>query len=238
MVLTCYNFGMEGLARYSLSEAHEEAKKLVEIIETGEAQDYQGAEDFLNQKFMEEKSRIEALLKDHDIDTQSWGKGGAKSIDHLVREVLSGEARLEDREGELLRIIKVVSVIIEYCLDDMSKCFQLKESKQQFRDGRTKTRNLPGSLGEKLKSDEVPEEAAVRAVQEELDIRDGVKVEKIGGETVRKYGNAYPGLCTDYSVDQFKVMLDANQFREEGYKEEQSDKTVFFEWQAVQTRAA
>ena len=176
-----------------------------------------------------DKSELEAILLQHDISFQKWGTGKAKTVDDLLEEINSGEAEVKSREGKLLRTTKVVSITVTYW--DGNNDLILVEDRQVFSDGRERKRVLDASLGEKMFVNEVPEEAARRALKEELCIID-VEVVSIGTKfRGPEMSLSYPGLETLYELVQFSAKLPTSLFRPEGYMEDDGKKKTYFVWQ-------
>ena len=66
-----------------------------------------------------------SYLMNKDIPVNLWGQGVAKTLDHLLQEIRSGECELIETDGELIRLIHVVSADIYY--GDSFGMFILKE---------------------------------------------------------------------------------------------------------------
>src|SRR5947209_5005992 len=114
------------------------------------------------------KYELTALLGRYTIPFHTWGKGKAKTLEHLLQEVNSGEAVLQ-REGEtLVQYLRVV--LLDICYQDGETRLKLKEEKQIFKDGRVRVRGYPASLSGKLEPDESPYAGAYRALRQELKI--------------------------------------------------------------------
>lgn len=184
-------------------------------------------------------SNLRQLLLSYSVNLELWGKGEAKTFDHFLREVLEGEVNLLEKAGELVRRVKGVSINVVY-QDGRGNIYRLREEKQVFRDGRTKVRerNSERAVSEKIKQAESPENAAGRAIQEELGIEGDVALIKEDTliEPIRD-SISFPGLKTEHTVFQFMAVLDRNQFDPRGYKEEQPDKTTYFVWRKLPTRS-
>ena len=103
------------------------------------------------QRFETVKIRVVALLNAHRIPYGNWGKGSAKTLDHLVKEVLAGESVLEAGAGKLS-----IAYIAVFHTDAHGTKFLLTEEKQIFKDGRERRRILEGSVAEKLLASERP----------------------------------------------------------------------------------
>lgn len=172
------------------------------------------------------------LLQKHGISVDKWGTGVAKTVDHLIKEISDEESVLVvESSGELVRQLAVAVVDVYYRDIVNNKRYKLIESKQIFKDGRQRERNLETSLAEKLKANEKPdEEVATRALEEELGIEGNLKVniEKI--KDVIRESDSYPGLRNKTKVYYFSVVLSEDQYNPEGYSEHQADKDNYFEW--------
>ncbi len=180
-----------------------------------------------------ERSALISLLKTFHVPLELWGKGEAKTLDHLLAEVNSGEAALVNEETTLVRLV-FGAVLNVYHTADGAEIWRLKEQKQVFRDGRERVRDLNTSIGEKIKTDEEPEAAARRALAEELGIREEVLL--LPSDQVTKGplpSPSFPGLKTKYVMYVFEVFLPAHLYKPEGYVEEQADKTNYYIWEKV-----
>ena len=177
--------------------------------------------------------KLKSQLEAYGVDTTVWGTGGYKTIDHLVKEIEDQEVILDfNEDGELTRISEVVAAMI-LCIHD-DKMYRLKEEKQVFIDGRERVRPSAGqSVFEKMKLGEKPDEAILRGIAEELSIAGEIilnyieKVENIADS------KSYPGLITKSTTHFFEVELTAEQFKSQGYIEEQADKITFFVWEQI-----
>ena len=126
------------------------------------------------------------------IDTRSWGKGSYKSIANLWDEYLAGEVAFE--ECPSMRVVRVVQILLRQNGDI------LLEIEQEFRNGERRQRNQPPS--EKIKGDENGLDAALRCLQEELELSreqiDALRVDEEREELIVD-SPSYPGLPTRYT---------------------------------------
>jgi hypothetical protein len=170
-------------------------------------------------------------LTGHNIQVDNWGKGSAKTLEHLLKEINEGETVLAERGNELLREIKVASITVTY--DDGGDKYVLVEDRQEFNDGRVRRRALEGSVSEKVLPSETPEAAAERGLKEELGITD-VKLVKTAEKEEIEESQSFPGLKTMYSIYRFNAELNEEaywMFRPPtGFVEKQGDKKTFFVW--------
>ncbi|MDO8583980.1 MAG: NUDIX domain-containing protein [bacterium] len=173
------------------------------------------------------------LLTQLAIPTHLWGKGEAQTVDKFVEEVLSGEAELAMTPDHRLERIARGSKVDVYYLSDAG-LLRLVEDRQEFRDGRRRHRRgkIDFSVGEKCKRNESAENAAYRALEEELGVTEPLPLEALGEEPRKTTPSlAYPGTITTYISTRFRVMLPAQWYKQEGYVERQNDKSTYFVWE-------
>jgi 8-oxo-dGTP pyrophosphatase MutT (NUDIX family) len=167
-------------------------------------------------------------LTGHNIQVDNWGKGSAKTLEHLLKEINEGETVLVEKGDELLREIKVASITVLYEKD--GETYVLSEKEQVFSGGRKRERTKPkGSLSEKFKSNEEPNAAAKRAIQEELGIVGDINLTYDGEAVEIGESQSFPGLKTSYNLHRYTAKLTDKQYKPE-YVEEQDDKKTFFVW--------
>ncbi len=170
------------------------------------------------------------LLKKYNIPTEIWGTGKSKTTNHLLKEIENKECNLVEKNDTITRYIEFVGIKIYYNDKDGNRWF-LKEDRQEFNDGRTRRRNIPSSVSEKMKFGENPMLAAIRGIEEEL----GTSVKE---NQFTKYGDlhykggsvSYPGLDTKYKGHRFICEFNDDNFDPNGYVEIQEDKKTFFIW--------
>lgn len=177
------------------------------------------------------KQNVVALLTQHKIPFEQWGTGSAKTLDHLIKEVAEGETILEvDKSGKLVRKVLIAYVDIYYTSPD-GRRLKLVEDRQIFKDGRERKRILGGSIAEKLKATETPDQDMVhRAISEELCIETAVPIQPKGSCNRTEDSPSYPGLTLKSTNYFFEVELPDDQFKPEGYIEHQNDKDTYFVW--------
>lgn len=170
------------------------------------------------------------LLLQFNVDVDLWGKGKAKTVEHLLIEINTGECQLIKLNGELLRLVTGPGLNVFY--KDGDQILKLKEEKQVYNDGRVRVRaDLETSIGEKLKPGESSLDAARRALAEELDIKSDLEL--IPADPITKgpiTSVSYPGLKTKYIFEVFDVYLPTESYRPDGYIEEQTDKKNYYVW--------
>lgn len=167
------------------------------------------------------------------IDLSTWGVGEAKTVEHFLEEVQSGESKITIKlDGSVLKELTVSIAFVYYNSPDGKK-FILQEYKQVFKDGRERIRNIPSSISEKNIPGEEPEEAIIRGIKEELGIED-LNIQKIGmPELSTQISTTFPGIIPQITLHAFETTLTDSQYCPEGYIEHQEDKDTYFIWQEV-----
>lgn len=161
-------------------------------------------------------------LKDY-LDLSRYGRGQAKSWDELEAEIREGESHIEWQDGRPIRVVKVA------CVEVLShKGERLIEVTQELADGRIRQRGLIG-LSEKFKPQEDPDEAARRALAEELGIHEELDFEVMGQAIEEKESVSYPGLLSRYYKFFFRVLFPRLLYKSE-YVEVQATKRTIFRW--------
>lgn len=175
---------------------------------------------------------IQGALQSHGVPIGEWGLGSTKTLGHLINEVASGESTLEIGEaGKVHRRIAVVGVDVFFNSPDGR--LVLKEDRQVFHDGRERRRDLVASIAEKVRVRENVISAALRALDEELGLEKAIVDYERSFETERP-SIAFPGLITDSQIFIFSTEISGDQFKREGYIEEQPDKKSYFIWIPVE----
>jgi hypothetical protein len=169
---------------------------------------------------------LTTLLSANDADVSLYGTGEAKTLAHLLKEVNGGEVALEISDGRLLR--KAIVITVEVWFGQ----FRLTEDRQVFTDGRVRNRKLT-ALAEKATPGESYEDAARRGMTEELGFAEVLSLEFLEEKVSVKESPSYPGLASEYTVVCFKAEISSEQYRPEGYVENQPDKSTYFVWKNV-----
>ncbi len=191
-------------------------------------------EDMRRRRDLKNPMHLYAYLRSFDVPTTTWGRGSAKTFDHLHREIMAGEAFLVEDGKILVREIRLVKVAVFYNTRD-GKVLQLCEEKQVFKNGRVRIRGFK-YIGEKMKPGEHSGLAALRAIAEELGVVEGITLlDHKTSSPSPEFSKSYPGLMTRIVEESFTVFMPHNLYKPEGYKEEQEDKTTYFVWQEVET---
>lgn len=175
---------------------------------------------------------LEELLNSYEIDTSNWGTGNAKTIEHLLSEMINNEATLViSEDGKLLKKTEVARASVYYNNIDNGKLYRLVEDRQIFKDGRERRRNSKSrAVFEKMQPNEIPEQAMLRGIREELGVLGDITLTYI--KTGEYYGDSisYPGLQSEKILYTFEAIFSKEQFNPDGYIEVQPDKTTYFVW--------
>jgi len=172
---------------------------------------------------------LENYLIENGVPVEDWGKGYAKTVEHLLWEIQAKECNLIKEGGILIREIEFVMSEIFYKKGDDT--FKLIEEKQIFVDGRERVRQKNSSVSEKIKIGEDPHESLKRGIEEELGLNlTDSQIETKGVFNEEEVSNSFPGLTTRYKGNKFTCYLDDTQYNPNGYKEVQKDKTTYFSW--------
>ena len=172
--------------------------------------------------------KLEKILKDNGVDISKWGKGEAKTLNHLLQELIKDECKLEIKDGKVIRIVHALSINVIY------KGEVLKEEYQRFKDGRIRKRKMDCSVAEKIHDDEIKDlnKAVKRALSEELRIKDisDDQITKLPQISRTRPSGSYPGTDMDMVLYKFNVVLKYHQYDPHGYVEHQEDKDTYFVW--------
>lgn len=184
------------------------------------------------------ESKIQVLrlkLQNAGIDVSKWGTGEAKTLAHLQKEIDEGETILAtNKDGKIIRKIVASGADIYYIFPEGKK-YRLREDRQVFKGGRERKRSFDWSVSEKIKMGEDPKAGIIRGIQEELGIRSELNLNKgeVGEQVVTTAAQSYPGLQSNYTTHRFLVTLNDEQYKPEGYIEEQEGLTTYFVWEEV-----
>jgi hypothetical protein len=169
---------------------------------------------------------LKTKLDEYGIDTTRFGRGNAKTLEHLLAEVESGESELAERCGKIVRHLAVLNISI---FTDVGGRRCLVEDRQEFADGRVRRRKLSSSVSEKLHKGESPLDSIGRALEEELRIRNFSILSPLTESSETSESPSFPGLLSEYLIYKIDVLIDQNDYKET-YRETQVDKSTFFVW--------
>lgn len=175
---------------------------------------------------------LKCLLTRSGFDLSHWGEGATKSVEALWDELAEGESEIVSKMGIPTRRTNVAAVDVYATLPDAR--YRLNETKQVYRGGFERNRDLITSLGEKIKRGETAEAAVRRAVAEELGIRTVKSLELAGEQLLEKESATFNGMLSDLVLYLAKVEIDPSDFRPEGYIETQKDKLIYFNWHEIE----
>jgi 8-oxo-dGTP pyrophosphatase MutT (NUDIX family) len=165
-------------------------------------------------------------LSAHGVDLRSFGKGEAKHIEDLAKELLSGEGRLNVEQGVVYLENRVVLLWLE--APDGNK--RLLEDHQRFKSGRTRRRrNLGGLPAEKMKPDEDGSSAVVRLLKEELGISAPIAITEAAVSVRLEHSQCFPGITKRNTYFIYEASLGEDQFKKK-YVEDTGDKRTEFRW--------
>ncbi|MFC1600465.1 hypothetical protein ACFL25_00060 [Patescibacteria group bacterium] len=172
--------------------------------------------------------QLKRYLSARGIPVEEWGTVEPKTIQHLLDDVNGGGCQLIEHDNQLLRQVEFASVDVYYVKKD--ETYVLVEDRQEFKDGRVKRRGFGWSVSEKMTPNEEPLNGANRAILEELGLDGEFSIIQEEVVTYTKTSPSYPELTSNYWRYHFSVVLSDEQFRPNGYVEEQPDKTTYFIW--------
>ena len=177
----------------------------------------------------------EKRLGETGVPLDEWGKGEAKTLNHLVKEIYREAINIffDEERGKWMREAEPVEVHVFYESPEGVTYF-LREDRQIFKDGRERRRDHPW-IAEKMEKGEDSLSASIRGVWEEVGLvppfASGPNF--TGNKEIERESCSYPGIISKHSVSCFEVFLTPEQFESEGYVEEQEDKTTFFVWEEM-----
>lgn len=177
------------------------------------------------------KDELINILTKYKINTEKWGTGKYKTIDHLWNEILNDECVLFGYKGVLRREVSFVGAKIYYIKNNHKQ--KLVEDKAIFKDGRIRKRNIWYSMAEKFKWDENPIVALIRGIKEELNINIKENQVTYYNRVHFPENSDYPGIKSFHTGYSYLVLLNETQYKEEGYVENQHDKDIYFVWKNV-----
>jgi len=184
-------------------------------------------------KYGESLEELTNYLKKFNVPLEKYGTEGYKTVSHLLNEIKEGETVLTEKNDKLHRYVEFIGARVIY-KDKNGDNWRLYETKQVFKDGRTRVRsNMPYSMAEKFKSGEDTRDGIIRGMKEELGI-DITKDQFVFFNKVEIENNEdYPGIISHHIGHEFLVILNDDQFNPDGYIERQVDKNVYFGWKKM-----
>ncbi|HET8574822.1 MAG TPA: hypothetical protein VFM02_01470 [Candidatus Paceibacterota bacterium] len=172
---------------------------------------------------------LEALLRKYDIPLETWGKGEARTIEDLLREVNEEKIVLESMEWKLIAHQRELSVAVFH--KDRRRLLRLHESWRVSFDDRAVVPRQRSSLVVKLRTEEAADTAAAsRLVRETLGVESAKIVSGGGGNSFNLESYDYPGLFLDILYFNFTTYLTKEVSRTAGYCKARPDGATFFVW--------
>jgi hypothetical protein len=214
----------------ALNAYADEACQSAESSSANEIKTYeivQKEDDFeFKQVFIDDEEGLRKLLSHFHINSDTW----IKSISALLKEIKNGECILGIEDGKLH--CRVNGVVVKcFYTNDQQERFQLFEEKQVFKNGQIRKRGHR-FVAEKLKSNESPEQGALRGLAEELQISGpDVHVVPLFEENRcdTRESLDYIGIQTTYNSYVFSCEISDSHYKD-CYVEDQEDKQTFFSW--------
>lgn len=167
---------------------------------------------------------LAAMLGRHGAPLDAYRRGAARRVEDLFAEIVCGEAQLHVEGDTVIRTAH--GVMVDVVFGDLI----LVEDHQQFTDGRVRRRSIGASLGEKTKPGEDLQQAAWRAIAEELGLAWRPALTFAEPTFKQAASESYPGTLTRYVRHHTCAQLPAEHFRPGGYVEVQADKRTVFCW--------
>ncbi|MGY6528514.1 MAG: hypothetical protein ACXITR_01165 [Cyanobacterium sp.] len=150
-------------------------------------------------------NELNKVLSKHHINTENWlHEKGTKTVRDLHHEIDMGETILRSINGQLFRVVRLVSLLVKFKLGE--QLFTLVEDKQIFFAGGIRKRDLD-TLAEKIKVDETPELAVCRCLKEEIGLDFDGSFIFLGESEEVKSSPSYPFLHSIYKVYNYQVIL-------------------------------
>jgi hypothetical protein len=188
--------------------------------------------------------RLKVWLHEQGVHYETWGRGEAKDIEDLAKELSEGEGLLSVEDG----IVYLENKVVLLWLESPDGTQRLFEDYQEFCDGRIRRRRnlgaLPAEKAMLVKANQVenrypnesltiggehPVEAVRRLLAEELGITRLIKIER-GDVSVRlEPSQCYPGLCKRNTYIVHTARIDERDYRP-SYEEVGPKRTTRFVW--------
>lgn len=182
------------------------------------------------------RMRIVELLNMHDIDYRFWGGDHhSKTVDDLVEFVQNGEIWIERKNGSLINHVNVAVGTVT-CRHN-GHMLELRE----YRNGAP--RSFTGSLGEKIKFGETPQEALQRGLFEELGATEpsfkdhlSYEIDSVGTETIGpQASDFFPGMLDTYHRHLFVCDIPTRMYHNR-YVAHDNGKMICFAWVSPEKR--
>lgn len=169
-------------------------------------------------------------LRANGVDLTQWGTDGAK-VKKLMGELSEGETQLvKDAQG-LIRQIMPSGVRVYHCPNYGTALYLREAYQEDLITKAKKVRPRDYSVGEKAKPGETHLQAAVRGLREELQIEGNFALIPAEKNIRIEESPTFAGLRTRYDDQKFTAILNALQYRTNGYEEVRAGKKNVFHWE-------
>lgn len=145
---------------------------------------------------------------------------GNKTQDDIVQELALGECKLQQKEGEVIRVVNLVTIEIEH------EGQLLVEAFQELHNGKRVNRCIVG-VAEKVQHGETPKQAARRGISEELEGITPEALEATGFNFDPNKVSKYRGIQSFAAKHMFKATLKLEDIRERYEEIREGVRTVF-----------
>jgi hypothetical protein len=153
-----------------------------------------------------------------------YGVDNAKSLSCLINEIKQGETEITWINEVPIRVINVARVYVYY------KDKQLVETKQLIKQQGIRYRNI-NCISEKFKLNELPIDAALRGLSEELAIAvSSNNLNYLTNSKEERYSPSYPGLLTRYNFFDYIFIMKDELYNPSGYVADEGDCVTYFNW--------
>lgn len=186
---------------------------------------------------------LKRFLNEHSVPYKEWDSTNCRTVFDLLEETQKNESVLSVSGGRVIRTIRVTSVFI-YAYTHIAGvsgnvwCV-LREDHHEHNDGTKHNRRfLPHSVSEKMFPGETDEDAAHRALREELKWKDPVLYNLYPNNSVGQrdceHQHSFRGIHTVVAYQSvWKCYIQKGLFRDEGYSTKVAGKTLHFHWEIL-----
>lgn len=159
-------------------------------------------------------------------------KNGQKTIKDLFVELQEGESLLYKTNGKLIREVRIVKMRI-FC-SQKSKAVLYETSQYLPHMNSWRQRNILPS--EKLQRDEIPKEAVVRGLREELQFMNEADYtcSFVSEDSTTKISKSYGGVTTTYNAFMFDIDITNKLYQRKYEIKEKDGKIAIFEWKDME----
>lgn len=145
---------------------------------------------------------------------------GNKTQHDIVQELALGECKLQEKDGQIIRVVNLVTIKIEH------KGQLLVEAFQELHNGKRVDRCIVG-VAEKAQAGETPKQAARRGIAEELEGISPYSLDSTGFEFEPNKVSKYRGIQSFAAKHMFDATLRPEDIRDRYEEAREGDRTVF-----------